>query len=321
MSAKYKKLFYCIFLLIVVLLLTFLIKNYFKPFLVIVFLLIICSPITKILNKFNIFSKNINALISIIMVNTILFIILYFIGNLIINRFMLFMYNDFLNIQIILQKVSNVTKVSIEGLNEKIREFYLNIMSSNIITKGAVYTTDGLVAYFIGNITAYFLLSDKNIFLHWVQRLISSDIIEISNTKINILKKMMLIECILALITTLETIIGFFILNINNSLILGLICGLLDVLPYVGTVIVFLPLILYMIILKKYIISFGLILLYILLAVNRQFMEAKFMSVKLGVHPLIMLLSLYIGVSTFGIMGLLVGPVYVIIAKEIIFNT
>lgn len=321
MPNKYKKLIYCLILLIIVILLAFLIKKYFKPFLVIVFLLVICSPIADLLNKLNAFNKNVNALISIITVNALLFIIIYFIGNLIVNKFIFFMYHDFLNIEVILNKISTTINISMDGLNEKIREFYLNIMSSNIITKGAAYTTDGLVAYFIGNITAYFILSDKKIFLNWIQKLVSSDIIKISNIKIKILKKMMFIECILALITTLETIIGFFILNIDNALILGLICGLLDILPYVGTIIVFLPLIVYTIILKKYIISFGLIFLYILLAINRQFMEAKFMSANLGVHPLIMLLSLYIGASAFGLMGLLVGPVYVIIAKEIISST
>ncbi|MDP4177357.1 MAG: AI-2E family transporter [Bacillota bacterium] len=302
-------------------LLTFFIQKYFKPFLVIVFLLLVCSPITKMLNELKLFNSSFNALFSIVFVNCILFILLYFIGNLIINKFIVFMYHDFLNIEVILYKISSSTKISMEGINEKIHELYLSIMSSNAITKGAVYTTDGIVAYFIGNITAYFILSDKKIFIKYIQKIVSSDIIVMFINKINIIKKAILIEFILALITMLETILGFFILKINNALILGLFCGLLDILPYIGTIIVFLPLTIYMIITKNYFTCIGLLVLYILLTVSRQCMEVKFMSDNYGIHPLVMLLASYIGVSTFGMMGLLAGPVYVIIAKEIIFNT
>lgn len=321
MLKKYKKIFYCTILLIAMILLTYFIQKYFKPFLVIIFFLLVCSPITKTLNELKLFNSSFNALFSIIFVNCILFMLLYFIGNLIINKFIVFMYHDFLNIEVILYKISSLTKISMEGINEKIHELYLSIMSSNAITKGAVYTTDGIVAYFIGNITAYFILSDKKIFIKYIQKIVSSDIIVMFINKISIIKKAILIEFILALITMLETILGFFILKINNALILGLFCGLLDILPYIGTVTVFLPLIIYMIITKRYFTCIGLIVLYILLAVSRQCMEVKFMSDNYGIHPLVMLLASYIGVSTFGIMGLLAGPVYVIIAKEIIFNT
>lgn len=44
-------------------------------------------------------------------------------------------------------------------------------MNSGLLEKGAAYTTDGLLAYFIGNITAYFILKDKSIMINWNENL------------------------------------------------------------------------------------------------------------------------------------------------------
>ena len=56
--------------------------------------------------------------------------------------------------------------------------------------------------------------------------------------------------------------------------------------------------------------SFCLICLYLLVQVIREILEAKFLSSKLEIHPLVILLSLYIGVNLFGILGILAGPMY-----------
>ena len=55
--------------------------------------------------------------------------------------------------------------------------------------------------------------------------------------------------------------------------------------------------------------------------VVREILEAKFLGDKLDIHPLVILLSIYIGVKVFGILGILVGPMYSILAKEIIYST
>jgi predicted PurR-regulated permease PerM len=47
----------------------------------------------------------------------------------------------------------------------------------------------------------------------------------------------------------------------------------------------------------------------------------KFLGDKLNVHPLVILIAIYIGVKVFGILGILVGPMYSIVAKEIIYDT
>ena len=72
-------------------------------------------------------------------------------------------------------------------------------------------------------------------------------------------------------------IVGFKILRVPNFIFLGVICGILDVLPYVGTIIVFIPIIIYNIIIKEYLLVIGFIALYLLLQIVREVLELKFL--------------------------------------------
>ena len=69
--------------------------------------------------------------------------------------------------------------------------------------------------------------------------------------------------------------------------------------------------------LGKTFVVIGLILVYILLEIIRQILEAKFISDILSIHPLSIMISIYIGFNIFGALGLFVGPLCIVVAKEI----
>jgi len=315
---KYKKVFYCSTLLVFFIVFIYLLKNYFNPFFLIVFFTLFSMPIYNILCKHNIFTLKINAGLSIIFVNLVIFISIIFIGNFIFNQIQRFNYNA---IEDVLIKASKIINLNFEDVNNKLRIFYLNILNSNFLKKGAVYTTDGLFAYLIGNIAAYFILVDKYNIFNWFLKILPDNKKITIKEKLKDIIKIVEVELVLVVLTSIETIFGFLALNIENAIMLGVICGMLDILPYVGTIIVFLPLIIYKFYTKQYVIAFGLILLYILIALIRQIMEMKFMSSKLKLHPIYIMMSVYIGIKLFGLIGLFIGPIYVIIAKEIIVST
>ena len=116
------------------------------------------------------------------------------------------------------------------------------------------------------------------------------------------------------------TTLGFYILGIPRAFTLGIICGALDILPYVGTIIVFIPLLLYNILIKRYFVVIGLLALYVFVEIVRQILETKFISNKLEIHPLAVLVAVYIGIKVFGLVGIITGPLYVIVTKEILIS-
>ncbi|MDR3594181.1 AI-2E family transporter [Clostridium sp.] len=314
----YKKLFSLLLSLIFVTIGTFFIKYYFKPFIFMVLMIIICTPIYKGIIKAKVPNKIAGA-ISIILVNIIIILVAIYLGSEIFALSKKIYLDNLEKINKLIQDISNTLNVDFS--NFKIGKSVISIINDQNIREGAVSTGESILAYFIGNICTFFVLIDRAKMLEVISMLLPKEIIfKFRNQKKNV-TQMMGIEGMLVLISTLEIISGFFILKVPNFFMLGITCGILDILPYVGTVIVFIPIIIYNIIMKKFIIAFGLMCLYILVQIIREILEAKFLGDKLDIHPLVILLSIYIGVKLFGVLGILVGPMYSILAKEIIYST
>lgn len=316
-SSIYLKLIYCAISIIVVIFFTLIFKKYFKPFLITAMLLLFCYPIYNLLIKSNFISKKISAVITIVIINILFMVSLFFIGRWIysIRSIIIDTYYSLLKS---IENISITFNLNVQELNEKMERYYLSVLDSSFLKRGAAYTTDSILNYFIGNITAYFILVDRYVILNAIKKFFPLNMNEFVEEKWKDMKMFIKIEMVLIVVTTIETILGLWALNIENFLILGVICGILDFLPYVGTIIVFFPIIIYKIVCKNYIIAFGLICLYILLIIMRQIMEARFMSSKFKIHPLIAILSLYLGLKTFGLIGIFMAPVCVIICKSIL---
>ena len=317
---KYKEIIYSAVLLVVFIFLSILMTNYIQPIVVTIALLIMSLPIHKIITKNNIFNSKTSAVISLIFVNGFLFIIILFIGNFLFTHMKSFIINqyegfivDFVNMY---NKIIPFNKIDTLTIKDELN----NVFNSGVLTKGAVYTTEQILIYFIGNITAYFILSDTVSICNFIKKIIKEENYYILCEKSGEVKKMFKILFLSVVVNTIITIAGLSALSVENSIVLGIVCGLLDIIPYVGIFIIFLPLFVYYMRMKQYIIAFGIILLYILLMVNTQMIQTKFMSNKLQIHPLPMVLALYIGMKNFGVVGMIMGPLYVITVNEFIFN-
>ncbi|NFQ67951.1 AI-2E family transporter [Clostridium sporogenes] len=318
---KYKDIIYAIIIFIILFLLALLVKNYFKPFFIILVLLFLCNPIYNFLCSKKLFNNNVNSIISIILVNLILFLLIFLIGNFIYNHFILlkgYYYNFKTEIDCFIGGINKMLNINKYIFNKNLNNIDTTLLNGDFFRRGASYTTEWIFAYFIASISIYFILVDKYAILENIKKYIGVNEFEKIKDKIYKLKEIIKIECFLIIFTTFQTITGLKILNINNYLILGVLCGILDMLPYIGTVVIFLPLILYQFYTKNYVIFLGLICLYLLLIITRQILETKFMSSKLQLPALAIIISIYIGFKILGFLGLLLGPLYIITLKEFV---
>ncbi|EJO5348182.1 AI-2E family transporter [Clostridium botulinum] len=318
---KYKEIIYAIIIFVIFLLLALLFKHYFKPFFIIIVLLFLCNPIYNFLCSKNIFKDNVNSIISIILVNIILFLLIFFIGNFIYNHLMVlksYYYNFKTEIDCFICDINKILNINKHMLNRNINSIGKTLLNVDFLKKGASCTTEWIFAYFIASISIYFILVDKYAILENVKKYIGKIEFEKIKDKTYKLKEIIKIEFFLMIFTTFQTIIGLKILNMNNYLVLGILCGILDILPYIGTIVIFLPLILYEFYIKNYVIFLGLICLYLLLIISRQILETKFMSSKLQLPALAIIISIYIGFKILGFLGLILGPLYVITIKEFV---
>lgn len=279
-------------------------------------MVIISTPMYGIMNNLKIPEK-VSGVLCIAIINIVLVFLIMYLGNEIFNLGKNVYVKNLEFINKFIRDISIALNIDIN--NFKIGKSVFSIISDKGLRQGAISTGEMMLAYFMANICTYFILVDRKYIIEVLEHLLPNSIIEKFRNHKNNFRHMIVIEGMLVLISIFEIIAGFIILGVSNSFMLGIICGVLDILPYVGTIIVFIPIIIYNIIMKKYIIVIGLICLYILVQVVREVLEAKFLGAKLDVHPLIILISIYVGMNIFGILGMIAGPMYSIIAKEIIY--
>ncbi|MCT4606023.1 MAG: sporulation integral membrane protein YtvI [Marinisporobacter sp.] len=119
-------------------------------------------------------------------------------------------------------------------------------------------------------------------------------------------------QLILMCITFIESAIGLIAIGMDYSLLIAFFASIIDALPIVGTGCVYVPLIIGNLLMKSYKTAFSLTLLYIIIIFIRQLLEPKILGSQIGVYPLATLISMYIGLKLFGILGLILGPISLI---------
>lgn len=64
----------------------------------------------------------------------------------------------------------------------------------------------------------------------------------------------------------------------------------------------------------------AIIILLVIMSAIRQLLEPKLVSKNIGIHPIFTLIAMYTGFKVIGVMGLLIGPIVLIIFKNIFAN-
>ena len=123
---------------------------------------------------------------------------------------------------------------------------------------------------------------------------------------------------LLLVITFFEMLVGLFLLRAPYPFVMALLIATLDLLPVIGVGFVLIPWGVWSFVAGNTPFGIGLFVLFAFHTVLRQIIEPKIVGKNLGVHPLLTLLFLYVGYSVFGIIGLLLVPVFTVLAQVVI---
>lgn len=104
-------------------------------------------------------------------------------------------------------------------------------------------------------------------------------------------------------------VVGLFVAGQPHFLLIGVAIGICDALPFLGTGICFLPWALWRFLTKRYATGVWFVVLYVVTSFTRQSLEPRLIGKKIGVPPLAVLISIYIGVKVYSKGGFLLGPV------------
>lgn len=118
-------------------------------------------------------------------------------------------------------------------------------------------------------------------------------------------------------ITFVELNIGLRIIGIANATIISLVIAVFDILPALGTGGIVIPWAVIRLINGDISTALKLAVLYVIITVIRNAIEPKIVGDNIGVHPVLMLMSMYLGVSVFGGIGIIVVPFTIVVVKKL----
>lgn len=182
-----------------------------------------------------------------------------------------------------------------------------------------------LLALVIGIIAWIFFTKDYNMIVGFIRRqLPEKNKNLLSETKqifSNTIVKMIRAYAIIMFITFCELFLGMTIMTavgiMHNSyiLVIAIAIAIFDILPVAGSGGILIPWAIFSFITGDFAQGIGLIVLYLIITVVRQYIEPKIVGNTLGVHPLVTLMGLYFGLKIFGFMGMFIVPLALMIIK------
>jgi len=111
--------------------------------------------------------------------------------------------------------------------------------------------------------------------------------------------------------------ITLFIFGIEKGWIWGILAGIMDLLPFVGTGIVLVPLAIWQLISGDIFRAVVCVIVYALCAILRECLEPKLIGKRTGIYPIFILLSVFAGLKLFGVWGIIKGPFAVVLVTQI----
>lgn len=214
--------------------------------------------------------------------------------------------------EIIVKYTSHTLKSAVEYLSSKI---------PSIIGKGATAIPNFFMFTAMTVIALYYISSDLPKINDLLKRKLPKRIIascrQIKENMRNSCLRYIKAYLLLMVITFLELLAGFLVLGIDYAFTIALLAAVADMLPVIGLGVILLPWAVIKFIVGDIYVGIGLVILYVVTAFIRQITEPKIVGKSIGLHPLITLVSMYIGLQLMGIIGMIVLPVCVIVVKNI----
>ena len=340
----FKKLYFILYIILVLIVvyLIFKLGIFLFPFTLALFFSIMTQPFSKFLEKKLKFSQKIATIVSII-----LFLVI-FLGFISLSALRLSgeIYKLSINLNKYSKEAQSLWNTAIdkiysllgyfpEGFDEQVKNSINGFIRMGTSKLGSfinslinfITSIPTIILYICITILSTFFISlDKNKIMAFLeQQFPKSWIKKVYNIKremFNVLGSYIRAQIILMTICFFELLISFNILsflkfNLPYPLIFSIVICIIDDLPILGAGAVLLPWSLISFVTGDINLGLALLAIYFLVLSVRQMLEPKLISQNLGVHPLVTLISMYSGFKFFGVIGFLIGPVVMIILKNV----
>ncbi len=325
--------FYGIVLITIFILIKFIVP-FFSPFIIGFLIAFVLKPITCLISSKTSLSRKICGAIVVILTYIIIVIFLWIISSKIViiiqniannNQHFFSLYfmpviknldnivNNFLNknFPTINFKTDDIFESMIGSLDQTIAETSKALISW--IAKFSSTIPSFLIGLTFAITSSIYISSDYVKITKTFNQLVPSKfqkIIETTkNCAIKIVLKYFKAYLLLTLINFSLLTLSFFILKIDNPIGLAALTSICDIIPIFGSIVIFLPWTIYLITIKQFSLAIKICLIFLTINILHGFLEPKILGNQIGLHPVLTLMSVYVGMKLFGFIGIFLLPI------------
>lgn len=182
-----------------------------------------------------------------------------------------------------------------------------------------------LIAIVITFIATVFMTSDYDRIVTFIKRQLPAKkretLTRTKNLTITTISKMLKAYCLIICITCTELFIGISALKLlgiyNGGYIftISLVTAIVDILPILGSGTILIPWGIVSLLMGKTGLGIGVLVIYVIITVLRQYIEPKLVAGQLGLPPIATLMGMYIGLKLFSVLGMFILPFTITILK------
>ncbi len=209
---------------------------------------------------------------------------------------------------------------SVGSLIAQSRELALTTLST--LVGGVAVLPDLIFIIVISIVAAYFFMAERTLLLHWLRVLLppgwSVKLEGVAADVGHALAGLLRAQLVLIAVTSVICVAGFTLMHVRYALILGVAIGLTGWIPIIGSGIITLPWAIGAFVFGNVIIAIKVILLQLIASLVRHTIEPKILAANMGLGTFPTLFGMYVGLTSIGFVGLLLGPIAVIAVRSLL---
>ena len=210
---------------------------------------------------------------------------------------------DYMDRDVIYGTVSEVIKNTLTALTSQLAGI-LTAFVKGIPDIGLFFVVLVIASFYFAMDYNRIAATISSLLPHKMKGTLASAMSSLKNTCIGYIKA----YSVILLITFAQLFVGFLILKVNYATTLALIIALLDMLPVIGTGTVLVPWGIFNLVMGRYGMGIGILVLFGVISIVREVIEPKIIGSSIGMHPLLTLIAMYVGYKLFGLWGILLLP-------------
>lgn len=188
---------------------------------------------------------------------------------------------------------------------------------------GIIHALSKIVSIVLTPILTLYFLVDKDTFRERIERLIpkkhKKDIMYLAKKIDHSLSKFVRGRLLMSLYVGIVTTVVLLFMGVEFAFVIGFITGVADIVPYIGPLLGFVPAVFFAY-LSRPIKALWVIIFFLFIQwAENNILAPKIIGENLGMHPLIILLSIVIGGGIFGVFGMILS-VPIVAVFRILYN-